>query len=141
MQWLAVLFLALISESVSAQALIASRHIPARVIITAEDIDSNDTQIAVDSYDMSEIIGKEARVSIYKGRVITTNDVVAPAVIERNQPIEIVFTHHQLSIQVSGRALQRGALGESIRVMNSASKKTVQGVIRADGRVTVEGRP
>ena len=140
MQWLAILFLALISEGASAQALIASRHIPARAIITTDDIAPHDPHVAIDLYDMSEIIGKEARVSIYKGREITKNDVIAPAMIERNQPIEIVFRLHQLSIQVTGRSLQRGALGERIRVMNSASKKTVQGVIGADGRVMVEGR-
>jgi flagella basal body P-ring formation protein FlgA len=48
-----------------------------------------------------------------------------------------------MRLTAQGRALQDGAKGEVVRVVNTKSNTTVSGVVVADGKVTVQadGRP
>ncbi len=47
------------------------------------------------------------------------------------------YVNGPLRIVTDGRALDRAAAGEMVRVMNLASKQTVTGVVAADGSIEV----
>ena len=64
-------------------------------------------------------------------------DLGAPALVERNQIVSLVYRSGGLVILADGRALARGAEGDVIRVMNLASKTTVSGRVGPDGRILV----
>lgn len=84
-----------------------------------------------------DVIGQEARVALYAGRPIRLDDLGPPALIDRNQPVTLVFLRGGLAISTEGRALARGAEGDLIRVMNLSSRATVTGRVTADGTVAV----
>ena len=86
-----------------------------------------------------EAVGQEARVALYAGRPIRPGDVGPAAVVDRNGIVPLVFRRGGLTILAEGRALGRGAPGESVRVMNLSSRSTVSGVIAPDGSVHVLG--
>lgn len=82
-------------------------------------------------------IGLEARITLYAGRPIAASDIGPPALVDRNQTVSLIFRSGGLSILTEGRALERGAAGEVIRVMNLTSRATVSGTITPDGSVIV----
>lgn len=131
---LALIFLA---TPTLADALVATRTIRAQTVLTAEDFAVVDADIPGAVTDPSAAIGQEARVTLYAGRPIGTGDIGAPALVDRNQSVTLVYRSGGLSILTEGRALDRGAAGEVIRVMNAASRATVNGKIAPDGSVIV----
>ena len=84
-----------------------------------------------------DLIGLEALVTLYPGRPILPHHVGPAALIERNQPVIVVFRNAGLTITTDGRALSRGAEGDVVRVMNLASRTTVSGRVQQDGSVVV----
>jgi flagellar basal body P-ring formation protein FlgA len=87
--------------------------------------------------DPQDAIGMEAAVNLYAGRPIRPGDLRQPAIIERNSLVTIRFAHGQLMIIAEGRAMDRAAAGEALRVMNLSSRTTVTATAAAPGLVTV----
>lgn len=120
-----------------AEIVVPTRTIRAKEVISAADLETKagDSPGAVTRPDM--LIGQEARVALYAGRPIRDADVGAPAIVDRNDLVLLVFNRQPLSITTDGRALGRGAAGDRIRVMNLSSRTTVTGRIRPDGKIEV----
>lgn len=122
---------------VFADTLVATRTIPARSIIGPEDLLLRDVDVVGGISDPSIAIGKEARVAIYAGRPIRAGDISAPAIVERNQIIQLIFRHGGVSISTEGRALERAGAGDWIRVMNLSSRTSVTAQIQETGAAYV----
>ena len=84
-----------------------------------------------------EVIGLEAKVLIYPGRPFGPHNLRPPAVIERNAIVTIHFARKGLSIATEGRALDRAAIGETVKVMNLDSRTTLTGLAMSDGSVLI----
>lgn len=132
-------FAGLISaQTVSADVLVPVRTIRAQEIIGAEDIVMKPDAMPGALSDPSEIVGQEARIVLYPGRPVRKADIRPPAVVDRNETVTLVFSRNGLRILTEGRALGRGAPGETVRAMNLSSRTTVVGRIRSDGSIEVE---
>jgi flagella basal body P-ring formation protein FlgA len=131
------LILSLLPAAALADSLVATRTIRAQSILGPDDVTLVAAAIpgALDNID--GVLGLEARVAIYAGRPIRPSDLGPPAVIDRNQVVPLAFASGTLTILTEGRALDRGGVGDVIRIMNLASRTTVSGRIAADGRVIV----
>ncbi|WP_299592123.1 flagellar basal body P-ring formation chaperone FlgA [uncultured Tateyamaria sp.] len=84
-----------------------------------------------------EVIGQEARIALYAGRPIPFEAIGAPAIVNRNQIVPLFFNAGGLSITTEGRALERGGIGDRVRVMNLNSRATLFGLVQEDGSVKV----
>ena len=82
-------------------------------------------------------VGQEARIALYAGRAIHAADLGSAALVARNQTVSLIYQTGGVSILTEGRALARGGAGDVIKVMNTASRTTVSGVIGQDGTVSV----
>jgi flagella basal body P-ring formation protein FlgA len=60
-----------------------------------------------------------------------------PALIERNQIVQVRFAGSQLIINTEGRALERGGVGDRVKVMNLSSRTTLFGYVQSDGHIAV----
>lgn len=131
---------ALLAASVTpagAQSLVAAHTIRAQSVLSEEDIAFAKTAIPGAASDPAAVIGLAARTVIYQGRPIRPEDLGPPALIDRNQIVVLTYVSGALSIVTEGRALGRGGVGEPIRVMNSASRTTVTGIVAANGTVRI----
>lgn len=135
----ALVFLCLLTSTANAEAIVAAKTIPAQTILTFDDLVLRDIEIQGAISDPFQLVGKETRNAIYAGRPIRAVDVSAPAIIERNQIISLVYESSSLSIRTDGRALDRGGIGDLISVMNLSSRTTVIAELRADGAAYVGG--
>ena len=119
--------------AVTADTLVASRTIPAQTLIGPDDLVLKPIDVSGGTDDPLLLIGMETRTSLYAGRPVRPADVGAPALIERNQIIPLIYDIGGLRIATEGRALGRAGEGEAIRVMNLSSRATVTAWVSADG--------
>jgi len=138
MYWRYILILLFSGSSAFAEVLVPVRTIRAKETIGPADVTYKSVDVAGAVSDLSEIVGKEARVALYPGRPVQHGDVGPPAIIERNDLVVLVFSQGRLRIMAEGRSLGRGAAGELIRVMNITSRTTISGRIQPDGSIEVQ---
>jgi flagellar basal body P-ring formation protein FlgA len=131
----------LIPGMACAESLIAVRTIPAQSVITAEDVSLVDAVLDGAVLTPAGAIGQETRVTIFAGRAVLLTDLGPAAVVDRNQLVPLRFQAGALAIMTEGRALERGATGDVIRIMNLSSRLTVTGRVMPDGSVNVGGVP
>lgn len=124
-------------DGAATESLVATRSILARSVIGAEDIRVAAAAIPGAMTDASEVVGMEAMVTIYEGRPVRRGDIGAPALIERNDIVRLRYRAGPLDISTEGRALDRGAEGDRVRVMNLASRSIVAGTVSGAASVEV----
>lgn len=127
----------LISGAAMAQSVVPVRAIRAEQVVRPADVAGAQETWPGAITDITDAIGREARVTLYPGRPILVGDLAERAVIERNQVIVLQYAAAGLTIVTEGRALSRGRPGERIRAMNLSSRMTVWGRVRADGTLEV----
>ncbi|MEZ5796985.1 MAG: flagellar basal body P-ring formation chaperone FlgA [Paracoccaceae bacterium] len=140
MMWRAfptALALALAPLAAMAESVVAVRTIPAQSVLTEADLTLVDATIDGALTGISQAVGRELKTTVYAGRPISAANLTAPALVERNQTVGLVYQAGALIILAEGRALARGGEGDVIRAMNLVSKTTVSGRIAADGRLYV----
>jgi flagella basal body P-ring formation protein FlgA len=103
----------------------SSRVVRAGEVLGATDLTLRPGVGAGGLVDPAAAVGLEARVTLYPGRPIAPGDLAPPAMVDRNQIVTIRFVRGGLLIETDGRALDRGAHGGRIRVMNLTSRATV----------------
>lgn len=135
MRWL--LALLMLNGPALAESVVATRTIRAQSVISSGDLATVDADLPGALDDPSLAVGQEARVAIYAGRPVRAQDLGAPALVERNQLVSLIFLSGGLAISTEGRALARGAEGAVIRVMNLGSRATVSGRVGPDGAIYV----
>ena len=129
---------ALLPASAMADSVVATRTIRAQSVIAAQDVAMVPAEITGALTATDAAVGLEAKVTLFAGRPVRAADLAAPALIQRNQVVPLVYQVAGLTIRTDGRALERGGAGAVIKVMNLASHLTVQGAISADGSVRVD---
>ena len=122
-----------------AETLVTVRTIRSQAILTPGDLTVIAKTIPGTLDNLEQAVGLETRVVLYAGRPIRPGDVGPPALIDRNQIVTLLYRRGSLLIAAEARAMGRGGVGDSLRVMNLTSRSTVTGIVQADGTVTVGG--
>ncbi|MCR9273118.1 MULTISPECIES: flagellar basal body P-ring formation chaperone FlgA [Mameliella] len=135
MRWLVLL--ALLPGAAAADTVVATQTIRPQQIITADAVRLDPAEVQGAYATLDAVVGQEARTAIYPGRAVMRGAVGQPALVDRNQAVELVYAQGGLRIRAEGRALGRGASGERIRVMNVDSRTTLFGTIAPDGSILV----
>ncbi|MGB7240838.1 MAG: flagellar basal body P-ring formation chaperone FlgA [Sulfitobacter sp.] len=135
-------FLSIAIFLASAAAAFADTVVPSRTIRANTIISDRDVKIvagiSADGFErITDVIGQEARVALYAGRPIRVNDIGPPALVARNQIVLLLFSSMGLKISTEGRALERGGVGDLVRIMNLSSRSTLFGQVQSDGSVLV----
>jgi flagellar basal body P-ring formation protein FlgA len=73
----------------------------------------------------NDLIGFTPRRGIRPGELIRRSDVEPPRLVEKGAIVSITYVIANMSLSSRGRALEDGALGETIRVLNERSHRTI----------------
>lgn len=134
-----IFFLAIcLGTDAFAELVVPTRTIRANAIITEVDVATKSGQVANAFDQAADVIGQEAKTTLYAGRPIRFDDVGPPALVTRNQIVLLRFETAGLVISTEGRSLERGGIGDRVRIMNLSSRATLFGQIQADGSVHVK---
>ena len=90
--------------------------------------------------DLSQAVGLAARAALQPGRPLRSAELMKPELVSRNETVTLVFEIPGILLTVRGKALDGGAEGDTISVLNEQSKRTVQGVVVGPGRVMISSR-
>ena len=135
------LVLAALQSAARADTVIAAGTIRGQTLIMPSDVALAEGTTPGALSDVSQAIGMEAAVNLYAGRPIRPGDLRPPAIVERNALVTLRYDHGGLMIVTEGRALDRAAAGESLRVLNLGSRNTVTARATEPGLVTVGPNP
>jgi flagella basal body P-ring formation protein FlgA len=84
-----------------------------------------------------EVIGKKLRRDLPAGTVLTSQALDTPVMLERGEIVTIMAENKRLLVQTKGQTLEKGRLGDIIKVKNITSGKQLMGRITADNTVIV----
>ncbi len=85
----------------------------------------------------ARLIGLAARQALRSGQILRSGDVVKPELIKRDDLITLIYEVPGILLTTRAKALETGAEGDVISVVNIQSKRTVQGVVTGLGQVTL----
>lgn len=83
------------------------------------------------------ILGQEVRRTLPEGRAVQSQSLRPPRVVQRGEKLTLVYSKGALQLSAPARALEDAAEGETIKVQNLNSNKTVMARALGDGRVQV----
>ena len=115
------------TAAAAAEELLAARNIRAGAVITAADIAKPDDREAIRR--AIGIIGMEAARTFYRGQPLDEDNLRKPTLVDRNAIVHMEYNNGPMTISAEGRALDKGGMGERIRVMNLASKRVVTATV------------
>ena len=136
-EYLSLIVFCLLSVGAWADSVVPTRTIRANATISEADVTLKSVQNPNAFVRVMDVVGQEARTTLYAGRPILFDDVGPPALIARNQIVSLTYEASGLVIVTEGRSLQRGGIGDRIRIMNLDSRATLFGQVQDDGSVRV----
>jgi flagella basal body P-ring formation protein FlgA len=115
--------------------------VPLRAIAAGEVLKASDVMIErrpkTDVIAIEDVLGFAAKRALKAGQVIRAGDVIKPELVGRNETVTISFEVPGMTLSIRGTALEAGALGDVVNVVNIQSKRTIQATVSGRGRVTV----
>jgi len=87
--------------------------------------------------DRSQVVGLSLRVPKQAGNMLRAAELARPDTIARNEVVMLIYEVPGVTLSVRGKAMEGGAEGDVISVLNEQSKRTLQGVIAGPGRVVI----
>lgn len=88
--------------------------------------------------DAQKLIGLTPRRGIPALKPIVAGDVQQPMVVKKGELVTMTLKSNIISLTAQGKALDNGAAGDVIRVMNTASKQVIDAVITGPQTVNVK---
>jgi flagella basal body P-ring formation protein FlgA len=83
------------------------------------------------------VVGLSVRRALAAGQVVRNADLMKPLYVTRNEAVTLVYEVPGILLTLRGKALDSGAEGDMVSVLNVQSKRTVEGVVTGPGRVTI----
>ncbi|WP_198963810.1 flagellar basal body P-ring formation chaperone FlgA [Bradyrhizobium sp. Y36] len=123
------------------------------VAVLTRDIDRTDTlkasDVALERRPKAEVTGEPAsrdrsvgmqlRRPMRAGTPLRAADIVKPDFVVRDQAVTVIFQAPGLYLTTRGKAIESGAEGDTVSVLNLQSKRTLTGVVTGRGQVTIQG--
>jgi flagella basal body P-ring formation protein FlgA len=102
------------------------------------------TEVGNDAVSRDRATGMQARKAMRAGQVLKLADLAKTELVTREQNITLVYEVPGIYLTGRGKALDNGGEGDTISVLNTQSKRTVQAVVTGPGQaaiVVVSSRP
>ena len=125
----------------SAEIPVLNRRLGTTEVISARDISWIEVRADTLSGDVAtsadQLIGRAPRRGLGENAPIRVRDVQAPVVVKRGDMVTMTLTTPVMVLTAQGRALADGAAGESVRVLNTGSSRTVEATVTGPNQVAV----
>ena len=93
--------------------------------------------VGADAIGAEQAVGLAAKTALRGGQMLRPNDLVKAQVVQRNEAVTIVYEVPGVSLSVRGKAVEAGAVGDLINVLNAQTNRAIQGTVIGPGRVTI----
>lgn len=89
--------------------------------------------------DPSQVVGMATKRAVRAGDPLRLRDLSRPVLVGRNELVTMILRSEFMTLTARGRALEDGAAGDTVRVRNERSNKTVLGRVVDAHTVVVDG--
>ena len=121
---------------------VTKQAVPRGAILTPNDVaveQRNERDVPDDAVTAPEqAIGMETKVALAAAAPLPRTALTQPVVVKKGDLVTMIVETPVMRLSVAGQALEAGAVGSGIKVMNRASKQTVAGKVIEHGVVLVE---
>lgn len=87
--------------------------------------------------DADAVIGMTAKRPLRQGASASLRDVSTPQVVKAGDIVAVTYEDAGVALTLQGKAMASGAVGESLMVQNTASKKIIEAVVTGPGSAAV----
>ncbi len=86
----------------------------------------------------NQLVGMSPRHALRMGEPLRNTDVQAPLVVAKGAQVDMTYVSGSLTLTARGRALQSGAVGDTVDIINPRSNRTIQGTVLGPNMVRVD---
>ena len=134
----ALRFTGTLTETIEAATL--TRSLKPGEVVKASDVTMErrpKAELRGDGMAAGQAVGLAAKVTLRSGQALRTDDLIKPQVVQRNESVTIYYEVPGILLTVRGKALEAGAVGDVVGVLNIQSNRPVQATVIAPGRVSI----
>lgn len=123
----------------SVAADVLSHAVPRGTVLGEGDFERKDIQPAMarGALRAADAAGMATTRDLMAGNPVRLGDLAAPALVRRGEAVTILVRSGAMTISAPGRALNDGAMGAGIRVVNLATNRTLEARVEGSGRVVI----
>lgn len=85
-----------------------------------------------------DAVGLAVRQPARQGQALRRNDLMKAELVHRDDAVTLMYEVPGILLTTQGKALEPGAQGDVISVLNVQSKRTIQGIVTSPNRVTIK---
>jgi len=85
-----------------------------------------------------DLVGLTPRRVLAAGKPLKRGDLQPQKLIDRGELVTVLFNGNGLNLTTQGKALEQGAKGDTIRILNASSNKTIEGTVTGSKEVTIQ---
>lgn len=108
--------------------------------LTANDVELKPYNVSAQRRDvlmaLDDAIGLSCKHALQPGKPITKEELASPVLVERDQPVMIVYQNAGITASMPGVALKNGRKGEMVKVRNASSQRIISAMVAESGVVT-----
>lgn len=130
---------ALAAPGDTAAVVVLAHPVERGTLLSASDLDTAELpeSAARRALTREDLLGMEATRNLRAGVALHMTDISAPRLVRRGEPVMLTVSSGAMTITAAGRALGDASKGESVRVVNLATNRTLDGIASATGEVAI----
>jgi flagellar basal body P-ring formation protein FlgA len=122
------------------EAAVLTRNVERNEVLKSSDIVTErrpKAEVGADVAARDRAVGMQMRKQVRSGQALKTADLAKPDLVQRDQNVTLIYETAGLYLTVGGKALEGGAQGDVVNVLNLQSKRTVSGVVVGRNQVAI----
>lgn len=89
--------------------------------------------------DEDQLVGQQVRRTLPGERPVRLSDLQRPILIQKKDLVTMTVASPNMTLVMTGIAEEEGSFGDTVRLLNPKSKKTVQGIVTGPKEVRIPG--
>ncbi|HCX66992.1 MAG TPA: flagella basal body P-ring formation protein FlgA [Rhodobiaceae bacterium] len=87
---------------------------------------------------LEHLVGMSPRRPARAGEPMRIAEMQPPILVEKGAQVDVTLISGSLTLTARGRALENGAVGDVVSVVNTRSNRTIQGVVEGPNMVRID---
>ena len=120
---------------------VATSRLPSGSVLRDEDVHMARVRVALIKSDVahrtSDVIGWQLKRLLIPGQPFASGDLMHPAMVQKGATVLMVLDSPGIALTAQGQAMEGGAIGERIRVLNPVSRAVIEAEVTGSDRVRV----
>jgi flagellar basal body P-ring formation protein FlgA len=122
------------------EAAVLTRNVERNEILKSTDVITErrpKAEIGGDAAVRGSAVGMQTRKQLRAGQAVRVADLAKPDLVQRDDNVTLIYEAAGLYLTIRGKAMESGAEGDVVNVLNLQSNRTVSGVVIGRGQVAI----